>query len=199
VWHKNYESEIESSLQKYLISFHEQNKYKKGVKKSEIKSKFFTEIKQNIFDAVIIHLLTKNIFKIDGEYLSLFDFNIILDENFLSAQNEIIKLIEQAKYNFIKPEDILSKNFKNINGSDVLNVMIDDKKLIKISEDCILTVSLFNTSKEILVDFIKKNGKITAADYRDLLDTNRKNAIILLEYFDAIKVTRRNGNDRVLF
>lgn len=199
MWHKNYENEIENSIQQYLISFHKQNKYKKGVKKSEIKSKFFTEIKQNIFDAVITHLLTKNIFKIEGEYVSLLDFNIILDENFLNAQNEIIKMLEQAKYNFIKPDDIISKNYKNINGSDVLNVMIDDKKLIKANEECIITVSLFNTSKEILVDFIKKNGKITAADFRDLLDTNRKNAIILLEYFDATKVTRRNGNDRVLF
>lgn len=199
MWHKNYENEIENSIQQYLISFHKQNKYKKGVKKSEIKSKFFTEIKQNIFDAVITHLLTKNIFKIEGEYVSLIDFNIILDENFLNAQNEIIKMLEQAKYNFIKPDDILSKNYKNINGSDVLNVMIDDKKLIKVNEDCIITVSLFNASKEILVNFIKKNGRITAADFRDLLDTNRKNAIILLEYFDSNKITRRNGNDRVLF
>jgi len=199
VIHKNYENQAEKLIEKHLTDYHEKNKYKMGVKKSEIKSKFFPDIKQNIFDMVILNYLNKNKFKIEGEYISLTDFEIIRDYNFLNAEKEILKLLENANYDFIRPEDLINKKYNSINGDDVLNIMINDKKLIKVNEECILTANLFNKSKEMLVDFINKNGKITAADYRDLLNTNRKNAIIMLEYFDSIKVTRRNGNDRVLF
>ena len=57
----------------------------------------------------------------------------------------------------------------------------------------------YNKAKKILIEFIEINNKITAAEYRDLLGTNRKNAILLLEYFDKIRVTKRNANDRILF
>jgi len=45
---------------------------------------------------------------------------------------------------------------------------------------------------------LKRDGKITAAETRDILGTNRKYAIILLEYFDSKKLTERNGDVRVL-
>jgi len=60
-------------------------------------------------------------------------------------------------------------------------------------------MEIYDEAKNILVNFITKNQKITAAEYRDLLNSNRKVAIGLLEHFDIIKVTRRVGNDRVLF
>ncbi|HKM00681.1 MAG TPA: SelB C-terminal domain-containing protein, partial [Sedimentibacter sp.] len=43
------------------------------------------------------------------------------------------------------------------------------------------------------------NKKITAAQYRDLLNTNRKMAIALLEHFDMIKLTKRLENDRIFY
>ncbi|MFA9423839.1 MAG: SelB C-terminal domain-containing protein, partial [Sedimentibacter sp.] len=60
-------------------------------------------------------------------------------------------------------------------------------------------IDIYNEAKAILINYIIQNNKIAAAEYRDLLNTNRKNAIGLLEYFDMIKVTKRVGNDRILF
>lgn len=41
-------------------------------------------------------------------------------------------------------------------------------------------------------------GPAGAAELRDLMGTNRKCAIVLLEYFDSIGLTRREGDERVL-
>jgi selenocysteine-specific elongation factor SelB len=52
VWHKSFERELEESLEKYLFAYHKDNKYAKGAKKSEIKSKFLPDLKQILFAAI---------------------------------------------------------------------------------------------------------------------------------------------------
>lgn len=198
-YHKDYERDYENKLDKYLFRFHQENNYKKGVKKSEIKSRFFPKIKQPVFDSLIQKMADKNVLKLEEEYISLPYFSIKYDENYLKGEAKILKLLDEAGYDFIKPEDLKSMTFTNISSEDILSILTDNKKIIKINEDCITSYEKFDKAKNILIEYIKENGKITAAEYRDLLNTNRKNAIILLEYFDITRVTKRNGNDRVLF
>lgn len=198
-YHKDYERDFENKIDKYLYQFHQENKYKKGAKKSEIKSKFFSKIKQPVFDSLIQTMVDKNALKLEGEYISLPYFEIKYDEDFIYAQTKILKSLEEAKFDFIKPDDLKGMTFKNINADDVIALLTDEKKLIKINEDCITSQEIYDNAKAVLIEFIKTDGKITAAEYRDLLNTNRKNAILLLEYFDLVRVTKRNGNDRVLF
>jgi selenocysteine-specific elongation factor len=51
---------------------------------------------------------------------------------------------------------------------------------------------------EMIVNYLRQNGRINAGQVRDLLQTSRKYAIALLEHLDHIKVTRRVGDDREL-
>jgi selenocysteine-specific elongation factor len=47
-------------------------------------------------------------------------------------------------------------------------------------------------------DHLARSGKINVAELRDLFRTSRKYAIALLEHLDDIRITRREGDDRVL-
>ncbi|MDF2616947.1 MAG: selB [Sedimentibacter sp.] len=85
LWHKSFEREIEEGIEKYLFDFHEKNKYQKGAKKSEIKSKFLPAIKQNVFDLAIMSFVQKDMLKMDGEFVSLSYFNIQHDEVYEKA------------------------------------------------------------------------------------------------------------------
>jgi selenocysteine-specific elongation factor len=44
---------------------------------------------------------------------------------------------------------------------------------------------------------IKKNGKITVAEARDLLGSSRKYILALLEQMDELKLTKRVGDERI--
>jgi selenocysteine-specific elongation factor len=76
--------------------------------------------------------------------------------------------------------------------------MLEFGEIIKIADDTFASDRIINSAKELLIDYLQKNNKISAAQYRDLLNTNRKSAITLLEYFDNIKITKRVENDRIL-
>lgn len=44
----------------------------------------------------------------------------------------------------------------------------------------------------------KENGRFTAADYRDWSGMGRNLSIEILEFFDKVSLTRRNGNERIV-
>ena len=53
-------------------------------------------------------------------------------------------------------------------------------------------------AQDDLVKLFNSNEKIDVKMLRDALDTNRKTAVALLEYFDSKKVTKRVGDERIL-
>ncbi len=46
---------------------------------------------------------------------------------------------------------------------------------------------------------IQANGPRTVAQIRDLLDASRKFALALVNYTDELKITRRVGDERILY
>lgn len=197
VWHKSFEIEIEENLEKYLFNYHKENKYQKGAKKSEIKSRFLPNMKQLLFDMVIQLFVQKGIINQKDEFISLPYFSIEYDEDYKKIEEKTLNIINEAKFEFLKIDELIQK-VNNSLAEDMVSLMISEKNLVKFS-DLVTTMKLYEKAKNILVEFLSKNEKITAAQYRDLLNTNRKMAIALLEHFDMIKLTKRVENDRIFY
>lgn len=53
--------------------------------------------------------------------------------------------------------------------------------------------------QKLLNDYFAQEKELTLADFRDLLNTTRKYALPLLEYYDRIRFTRRVGDVRVKY
>ncbi len=198
LWHKSFEREIEDSIEKYLSKYHEDNKYSRGAKKSEIKSRYLPKMKQNVFDMAINSFIDKGLIKQEGEYIFLPYFSIQYDDYYRKCEESILKAINDARFEFIGYEELVS-SLKGKEAEEIVALMLENKELVKINETGITTNEMYEEAKNMLVEFVKKNSKITAAEYRDILNTNRKNAIGLLEHFDMQRVTRRVGNDRIMF
>ena len=81
----------------------------------------------------------------------------------------------------------------------VLQLMTESAILVKINEDFLLHHRYYNTALNLLRDYIVQNKEMTLSQFRDLLDTSRKYALPLLEFFDQNKITKRIGEKRVLF
>ena len=83
-------------------------------------------------------------------------------------------------------------------GVDVLAVLLEQGKLVKLSDEVLFLPQTYAAMVERVKQHIQKNGNITVAQVRDLFDTSRKYALALLEYLDAKGVTKRVGDERVL-
>jgi len=81
---------------------------------------------------------------------------------------------------------------------DLLNLLLEQRQVVKVSEDVVFSASAYNEMVDKVIAHAKAKSKVTLAEVRDMLGTSRKYAQALLEYMDAKKLTRRVGDERVL-
>lgn len=83
-------------------------------------------------------------------------------------------------------------------GEEVLNVLLSRGDLVQVSPEVLFLRMTYEEMVERIHDHIRRQGSITLAQARDLFQTSRKYAQALLEYLDAVGMTRRVGDERVL-
>ncbi|BAS26215.1 selenocysteine-specific translation elongation factor [Limnochorda pilosa] len=84
-------------------------------------------------------------------------------------------------------------------GPDVFEALVEQRFLIKVADDLYYPSDVYDRIVNELVQFIRENGRISVAQVRDLFGISRKYVIPLLQHCDDLHLTRRIGDDRVLF
>ncbi|HEY97734.1 MAG TPA: selenocysteine-specific translation elongation factor [Dehalococcoidia bacterium] len=82
---------------------------------------------------------------------------------------------------------------------DLLNMLVGQGKVVRISDTVVFSVPVYDDMVTKITARIKTAGKVGLAEVRDMFGTSRKYAQALLEYLDGQKITRRVGDDRVLY
>jgi len=84
-------------------------------------------------------------------------------------------------------------------GADLLQYLIDDGRLVKVSDEVLFEADALARMQERVVELLRRQPDgVTVAQVRDLLDTSRRYALGLLEELDRRRVTRRVGDVRHL-
>lgn len=198
--HFDYGMYLSDKIKEELKKFHQNNPLKAGMSKEEIRSKYLGSVKQKLGDSVINKLLREGVIKQNNESLALGDFEVVFNQVQEEIKLEIEKEFLKNKFNPLKKDelyDILKFNKRDID--QVFEALLDIGILIRIKEENIVHIDAYRESIDKIKDFINSNGSITVAQLRDLLTTNRKFAIALVEYLDDIKVTKRVGDTRILY
>jgi selenocysteine-specific elongation factor len=82
---------------------------------------------------------------------------------------------------------------------DLLNLLIEQGRVVKVSDSVVFSASAYDDMVARVTDHIKAKGQVGLAEVRDMFRTSRKYAQALLEHLDREKVTRRVGDERVLY
>lgn len=196
VIHKDYFLFIESKLIKVLEKYHDENSLRQGMPKQEAGLKVDSSFKTKDIDSFLDLVQMNNKIKIVDNVVSLIGFEVKLSNIEISIKKEINKELEKLKFEDIITIDELCKNDKD--KKRVLDSMIgSDVELL--NEEYIISSNLYNIAKEKMIDFISKNGEMSLAEFRDMMNSSRKISMLILESFDKKKITKRIENKRVLF
>ena len=83
-------------------------------------------------------------------------------------------------------------------GPETLNTLIEQGKLVKISDDVLYLPETYQEMIERVVSHLKSEGTITVAQVRDMFSASRKYALALMTHLDERRITKRIGDERVL-
>jgi selenocysteine-specific elongation factor len=81
---------------------------------------------------------------------------------------------------------------------ELVGVLCERGDLVKVSGDLVFAAEVVREAELALREYLSRNDRITAAEFRDLISASRKYSIPLLDYFDRCGVTLRSGDYRRL-
>ena len=195
LWHRDSEFAVRQKIEETLQKYHSEHPYRYGMKKAEIHNTFLKKIKPNIFDAYIERMTGENVYGRREEYLSLPGYEVPKDAMYLQTEKLIEDTFEKAGYDFVRFSEIDFGKIPRQTAEDVVLMMIDEGKVLRINEEMFTMKYLMDEAKEKIQNHLKEENLITIAQVRDMFSTSRKSAKPILEYMDSIKVTKKTGGE----
>ena len=195
LWHRDSEFAVRQKIEETLQKYHSEHPYRYGMKKAEIHNTFLKKIKPNIFDAYIERMTGENVYGRREEYLSLPGYEVPKDAMYLQTEKLIEDTFEKAGYDFVRFSEIDFGKIPHQTAEDVVLMMIDEGKVLRINEEMFTMKHLMDEAKEKIQNHLKEENLITIAQVRDMFSTSRKSAKPILEYMDSIKVTKKTGGE----
>lgn len=201
VWHADNRNAARQTLEKTLKAYEEKYPYRYGMKKAEVQAAHFGKIKPNVFDKILEMLIEAGDLKRVDEFLCTPEYEVRKDETYDKVSGILLDSFTKAKYDFVRYSEIDLKGTDRAVSDDILNILQEEQKVVKVSEDMYTLRDYMEHAKEVVKDKLSEDPRITIAQVRDLFETSRKSAKPILEYMDSIKVTRKTGaeSERVAY
>lgn len=182
-------------ISEFIGDFHKKYPKRIGISKETIKSKFFDSLGGKIKNEFMNYLISDRFF-VSDEYISLLDFKVSLDDTDFKNIEIIKNKFNSDKFSIMNFEDF-NLNMSVEHFRELILYLISNKGVIKLDSGYMLKEN-YDSAVNMIKDFIVKNGAISVSDARDLLGSNRKSTMELLEFLDKEKITLRRENERIL-
>lgn len=193
--HINQYENLKKLIVELLTIYHKKHRLRNGVLKEEVRSKIESKFNTKEMDILLDKLQNEKIIKIDENLISIYDFEVTLNDKQKEIKDNIQKKLKL-------PETLTVLNIKDICENkyyeEVLEYMIG-KDVEKLDDTYIMDKEIYEEIKINLIKYLEEFGEITLGQYRDMLNSSRKNCMIILENFDRNKITKRDDNKRTLY
>jgi len=169
------------------LEYHNKYPARPGIPRVELGNKIASKTQSQ---AILDELVKRGVLAEDGLNMRLPEHRVRLSP---AQQNQVDVFLKSLGENPYSPPGNL------IPEPDLLNLLIDRKEVIKVADGVVFSTDAYNRMVERISAHIKAQGKVSLPEVRDMFQTSRKYAQALLEYLDSKKVTRRVGDERVLY
>lgn len=193
--HINQYENLKKSIVDLLIIYHKKYRLRIGILKEELRSKIEIKFKAKEIDILLDKLQNEKIIKVDENLVSLYDFKVKLNDKQKEIKDNIQKKLKVPEIlTILNIKDICENNYYE----EVVEYMIG-KDIEKLDDTYIMDKETYEKIKTDLIKYLEEFSEITLGQYRDMLNSSRKNCMIILESFDRNKITKRDDNKRTLY
>lgn len=196
--HINYYNHVKSKIIDELKAYHAKYPLRLGMYMEEIRSKYLKSAKPKVAEKFIDMLIAEGVIFQVLENIKLADFEIIYNEEQCNISENIIEQFKKMDFLPPKKDDLINLIDNKSDFEEVFNSLLNKNVITRIAEDIFILNETLTLAIDKIKEYIKNNTNISIAQCRDLLNTNRKIALGILEYLDQIKVTKRDGEKRTL-
>ncbi len=178
-------------MRELTSAYHASYPLRLGLPREELRSRL--KLPAAVFNPLVARAATDGLLVEDGAVVHTPSHEIRFSAE---QQTAIDRLMAQFARSGIASPSV--KEAQAAVGEDVYAALVDLGRLHPISADVVYASAEYEQFTQQLIDYLRANQTIDAAQARDQLQTSRKYAIALLEHLDQQRITRRVGDHREL-
>jgi len=183
-----------------LERFHKENPLRPGMAREDLRSLLARRLRPEIFRAVLEELAAEKKLELQGELVKRAGAEVSLLPEEAKAKQQIEAAFATAGLAVPSVKEVLAALAIEARRSEkLLQLLLRDRALVRITPDLIFhRDALAGLRPKLAAYKAAKGERISVPAFKDLTGITRKYAIPLLEYLDRERVTRRQGDERVI-
>lgn len=193
-------NEITTGIVEMLAAFHEQTPLAKGLNREDLRRQLGRYVPPSLFQRVMESMMRDGRIAIEGSLVRSADHRI----QFSGAEEQLKQQIETIlqKVTLDQVPDV--KELAHQAGTDSARVEVILRALEGLGQvtflegTLVLHMTTIDEVRQRLREYLQAHSEITVSGFRDLIGSNRRYALALLNRFDGDGTTQRNGDVRVL-
>jgi len=189
-----------AQAKKRLGDFHRKYPLRTGMPKEELRSRDFSGLAGKMFNLMLDFWEKAGKIRLSGQSVADADFSVKVSPSLEKTRETLEDRLMTDPFSPPGWDELAE--YVSLSGEDKTEVLLwlqQSGIVVKISEEVIMHRRAVERAKNLLTEYLKQHGTMQLSEARDLLNTSRKYALPLLEYFDQMRITRRKGDVRVLF
>ena len=182
--------------QEVLGLYHRLNPLHAGIQSAELRQKLFKGVERSIADALIAVLHREGKLKKLRDRYALSDFNVTLTKRQRGMREKLMKIYTTSGIETPITEHILEgfPTNERTEARQVLESLITSGELILLTPQICLYRQVYEEILCAARTHFETGDSMTLAQLRDLLNTSRKYAQAIIEYFDKVHITKKDGD-----
>ncbi len=172
-----------------LEAYHRRYPLRVGMPAEELRSKLRMPQAQRLVNA----FLNEGWLVADGPLLHLREHAVRLNAEQQAQADALLKRFAATPF---APPSV--KECLQVVGAELFGALLALGYLTQVSPEIVFRTEDYRYLRQDLLEYVHQHGAITVAQARDRWQTSRRYVLALLEHFDAIGLTRRDGNLRTL-
>ena len=190
---------LRSHAEQALRDFHAKNRFAAGMNADELRGTL--QLQPTAFAALLGALQKDGVLVHEGTTIKLRGAGVQLEDAEAKAMQQIISAFASAGLKVpALPEVLSGLKIPRDKATKIVTLLLRERTLIKLGDDLVFHKDALAALRPMLAEHKTRSGKptIDVAQFKDLAGISRKYAIPLLEHLDRERVTRREGNLRVI-
>ncbi|MCL2575636.1 MAG: selenocysteine-specific translation elongation factor [Defluviitaleaceae bacterium] len=201
--HADYLQFLGEKARGLLKRYHIANPLHEGMAAKELSSRILPKLAQGLAMDVFTALSDCGFIRQNGQIIADIDFKPTFSETHAKIEQELLKMYADGGFS---PSDFKEVADKYSQGQakdkkafeQTFAAMLSQGKLIAITPQIHLHNEHCDAALAIFKEMAAQGGEVLTKDFRDKLDTSRKFAMAILEYFDKKGITKMVGEGRIL-
>ena len=174
-------------------AYHVAHPLRTGMAREELRSRL--RLPPHSFPAVLASLIAEGRLEERAGAIAAPNHRVAIE----SSDGPAARLLQVLADNPFAPPSLAEAMERTGAGDEVVRALAQRGDLVRVSGDIAFTQDAYAKAVAVVKDVIATTGAVTVAQLRDRIGASRRPVLALLEHLDAEKVTRRVGDQRVLF